>query len=64
MSRASEQRAGGDENGGIDWKMRQTEVVAMAKGISQVYNVVPSYTEIKSMVAIQVSHTTEQLGVK
>lgn len=36
----------------------------MAKGKSQVYNVVSSYTKIKSMVSRPVSHTTEQLKAK
>lgn len=36
----------------------------MAKGKLQVGNVVPSYTETKSMVSLQVARTTKQLVAK
>lgn len=56
-------REGGEsENYGIQAKMEQTVAPTMAERKLQVDNVVPSYTEVKSMIAAQVARTKQMVA--
>lgn len=55
---------GGEENGRVHPKREETETVMIAKDNSQIYNCDQRYSEMKSMLATQIAHKTEQLITK
>lgn len=48
----------------MHWKVEQTETPMKAERNPEVYNVILSYTEIESMIAVPVAYETEQMVVK